>query len=78
LFDLQQDVLIARVTSVPHTEVLDIPISEWRLAGLEKPSVVRLTRIVAAEKTLLRLQIGRLSAVDLEKVRSAWNQHMRL
>jgi mRNA-degrading endonuclease toxin of MazEF toxin-antitoxin module len=45
---------------------------------LEKPSVVRLTRLVTAEKTLLKLKIGELSSVDLQAVRQAWNQHLRL
>ena len=78
LFDLEEDCLIARITSVPHTGLLDVPATQWREAGLEKPSVIRLTRLVTAEKTLLKLKIGELSSVDLQSVRLAWNQHMRL
>jgi mRNA interferase MazF len=78
LLDLEEDCLIARITSVPHTGLLDVPLTQWREAGLEKPSVVRLTRLVTAEKKLLKLKIGELSSVDLQSVRLAWNQHMRL
>jgi len=78
LLDLEEDCLIARITSVPHTGLLDVPLTQWREAGLEKPSVVRLTRLVTVEKTLLKLKIGELSSVDLQSVRLAWNQHMRL
>jgi mRNA interferase MazF len=78
LLDLEEDCLIARITSVPHTGLLDVSLTQWREAGLEKPSVVRLTRLVTAEKTLLKLKIGELSSVDLQSVRQAWNQHLRL
>jgi mRNA interferase MazF len=78
LLDLGQDCLIARITSVPHTDKLDVLVSQWKQAGLEKPSTVRLTRLVTAEKTLLKTKIGSLTASDLATVRSAWNQHMKL
>ncbi|MBM3861240.1 MAG: type II toxin-antitoxin system PemK/MazF family toxin [Verrucomicrobia bacterium] len=78
LLDLHEDCLIARITSGLHTGLLDVPITEWRKAGLEKPSVARLTRLVTAEKTLLKLKIGALLPADLQAVRQAWNQHMRL
>ena len=78
LLDLGQDCLIARITSVPHTDKLDVSIAQWKQAGLEKPSVVRLTRLVTAEKTLLKTKIGNLTATDLVAVRNAWNQHIRL
>jgi PemK-like, MazF-like toxin of type II toxin-antitoxin system len=44
LFDLQQDVLICRITSATRSEALDVPISDWKQAGLAKPSVARLDR----------------------------------
>ncbi|MDH7504005.1 MAG: type II toxin-antitoxin system PemK/MazF family toxin [Verrucomicrobiota bacterium] len=78
LLDLEEDCLIARITSVPHIGLLDVPVTRWHEAGLEKPSVVRLTRLVTAEKTLLKLKIGELSSVGLQSVRMAWNQHLRL
>ena len=78
LFDLQQDVLICRVTSVLHTGPLDVILTDWAQAGLAKPSVVRLDRLVTAEKAILGRRLGILSAADQLAIRAAWNQHMRL
>jgi mRNA interferase MazF len=78
LFDLPWDVILSRVTSAPHAGPLDVRISDWRSAGLLRPSIARLDRIVTAEKTVLVRRLGVLSAMDLQAVRDAWNQHMRL
>ena len=53
LFDLQQDVIICRVTSAQRNGPLDVVLSEWQAAGLLRPSVARLDRLVTAEKTVL-------------------------
>jgi mRNA interferase MazF len=70
--------LICRITSVIRTGPLDIELIDWQTAGLAKPSVARLDRIVTAEKSVLMRRLGSLSAGDEAAVRSAWNQHMRL
>ncbi|MBS1786515.1 MAG: type II toxin-antitoxin system PemK/MazF family toxin [Acidobacteria bacterium] len=78
LFDLQQDAVICRVTSVLRTGPLDVSLQDWAQAGLAKPSVARLDRLVTAEKTLLTRLLGQLTASDEAAVRAAWNQHMKL
>jgi len=78
LFDLQQDVLICRITSVLRTSLLDVTLTDWAQPGFAKPSVARLDRLVTAEKTILRRRLGILSAFDQEAIRTAWNLHMRL
>jgi mRNA interferase MazF len=78
LFDLGPDVLIARITSVACAAKLDIQISDWSAAGLAKPSIVRLDRLVTAEKTLLGRRLGCLTPADQSTIRAAWNLHMRL
>jgi mRNA interferase MazF len=78
LFDLQQDVLICRVTSATHAGPLDVILTDWKQAGLAKPSVARLDRLVTAEKTLLARRLGILSARDQATIRRGWNQNMRL
>ncbi len=78
LFDLQHDVIICRITSVLRTGSLDVVLNDWQSAGLLKPSVARLDRIVTAEKAVLLRRLGSLSVTDLEAVRNRWNQHMRL
>jgi mRNA interferase MazF len=78
LLDLGSDCLICRITSATYSGPLDVQIQRWREAGLLKPSVARLTRLVTAEKTLLRHQIGTLGAADLRAIKAAWNNHMRI
>lgn len=78
LFDLQQDVIICRVTSVARNDPLDVSLKDWASAGLLKPSVARLDRIMTAEKTVLLRRLGALSPADLKAVRDTWNKHMRL
>jgi mRNA-degrading endonuclease toxin of MazEF toxin-antitoxin module len=78
LFDLRIDVLICRITSAARAGPLDVPIAEWAAAGLAKPSIARLDRLVTAEKTLLVRRLGELAADDAATIRAAWNQHMTL
>jgi mRNA interferase MazF len=78
LFDLQQDAIICRVTSAERRGPLDVVLTDWQAAGLLRPSVARLDRIVTAEKAVLVRRLGRLSSRDLESVRSTWNQKMTL
>jgi mRNA-degrading endonuclease toxin of MazEF toxin-antitoxin module len=78
LFDLQDDAIICRITSAMRTGLLDVALKDWRTAGLLRPSVARLDRIVTAEKTVFARRLGSLSSADAEAVRRTWNQHMRL
>ena len=78
LFDLGQDVVVCRVTSVQHGGPRDVVLKGWQAAGLLKPSVVRLDRLVTAEKSVLRRRLGCLSSADSAAVRATWNQQMRL
>lgn len=78
LFDLGSDVVICRLTSVQRTGRLEISINDWAAAGLAKPSVARLNRLVTAEKSLLRTRLGELSMPDQDAIRLAWNNHMTL
>jgi hypothetical protein len=78
LFDLGSDIVICRLTSVQRTGRLEIAINDWAAAGLAKPSVARLNRLVTAEKSLLRTRLGVMSKSDQAAVRVAWNNHMTL
>ena len=78
LFDLEHDAIVCRITSVLRTGPLDIRLNDWNSAGLLKPSIARLDRIVTAEKAVFLRQLGSLSTVDLAAVRHAWNQNMKL
>ena len=78
LFDLGVDVLICRITSVFYSGHLDVELRDWSLAGLEKPSVARLNRLVTAEKSLLTKYLGRFASSDATAIKAAWNQNMML
>ena len=78
LVDLGSDCLVCRITSVPHQGFLDLALSRWQEAGLEKPSTIRLSRVVTIEKSLLKVRIGKLSNEDLSLVRKTWNEEFRL
>jgi mRNA-degrading endonuclease toxin of MazEF toxin-antitoxin module len=78
LFDLGLDVMICRITSAKHSGKLDVAVGDWAAAGLAKPSVIRLDRVVTAEKSLLRTRVGELCTADKKSVRKAWNAHMML
>lgn len=78
LFDLGPDVLICRITSAAKSTPLDVAIADWVSAGLAKPSIARLDRLVTAEKSLLHVRIGELATPDKDAVRAAWNNFMTL
>lgn len=78
LFDLQQDAIICRVTSIARSGPLDIALKDWQGAGLLKPSAARVGHIVTAERSIFIRRLGTLSAEDQQAVRAAWNEHMKL
>jgi len=78
LFELSQDVIICRVTSVLHSGPLDVRLDHWSAAGLLRPSVARLDRIITAEKNVLLRRLGTLSNSDKKRVKDTWNHQMRL
>jgi mRNA-degrading endonuclease toxin of MazEF toxin-antitoxin module len=62
------------VTSEPQS----VAPADWQSAGLDRPSTIRVARLVTIEKSVLRVRIGRLSEADREAVRTLWNQKFRL
>jgi mRNA interferase MazF len=78
LMDFGTDCLVCRITSVPHRGFLDLKINAWQEAGLDKPSTIRLSRLVTVEKPILKVCIGRLIAEDISRVRRLWNEKFRL
>lgn len=77
LFDLSQDAVICRITSVLHTGPGDVGLKDWEAAGLLRPSVARLDRLVTADKTIFIRTLGRLSEADLGEVRTRWKEIMK-
>lgn len=78
LMDFGNDCLICRITSISHIGFLDLQIIDWQIAGLVRPSTVRLSRLVTLEKSLLKMRLGRLSSEDMDRVRTNWNERFRM
>ncbi len=78
LFELADDLILGRITSALRSGPLDFSLNDWQQAGLLKPSIVRIDRIVTAERSVVLKRLGRLTARDLGAVRELWNRSMRL
>lgn len=78
LFDLGEDVVICRITSMTRSSPCDVTLMDWQAAGLLKPSIARLNRLVTVERSLLKHRLGSLSVGDATAVRTAWNRHLKL
>ncbi len=73
------DVVLARVTTQPHSTPWDVPISAWQHAGLLAPSIVRLHKLATLVKSRIHKQLGSLAAADrqsvasvLQRIAAAW------
>lgn len=78
LFEFGEDVVVCRVTGRLRVGSMNVAINDWSQAGLLKPSIVRLDKIITAERSVFIKKLGMLSNGDLEEVRGRWNEHMRL
>jgi mRNA interferase MazF len=67
------DILVAMVTSVPHTSAYDYELRDWQAANLLRPSWVR-AKLATLSPSLVRYNPGRLSERDLAEV----DQRIRL
>jgi mRNA interferase MazF len=73
------DVLLARITGQSYSTAHDVPISDWKGAGLIKPSVIRLHKLATIEKKTIQGQLGILQPRDraavalvLQKTYGSW------
>ena len=78
LFDLETDLVVAKITSVGKAEPTDLLLEEWEKEGLLRESTVRLGRLVTVEKRILWKTIGKLTEKDLNKVKETWNRRFLL
>ena len=65
------DVAVARVTTQSYTTAFDLPVADWKAAGLLAPPTVRLHKLATIEKSLIGLRLGSLSASDRERASGA-------
>lgn len=66
------DLLVCPISSQPrfhrHPGVGDHPLRDWRAAGLRHPSTVRVSKLLAVDKQIIRRVLGTLSREDVLRV----------
>jgi mRNA-degrading endonuclease toxin of MazEF toxin-antitoxin module len=66
------DLIVAPVSSQPRHHQRprpgDHPLQHWEVLGLRHPSTVRLSNLLAVEKTIIRRVLGSLHPDDLARV----------
>ncbi|MGH7172169.1 MAG: type II toxin-antitoxin system PemK/MazF family toxin [Gemmataceae bacterium] len=68
------DILVARITTRAVTTAYEVPLMDWRQAGLNAPSAVRLHKLAALEKIMVDRVLGRLEPRDRQKVSAVLQQ----
>jgi mRNA-degrading endonuclease toxin of MazEF toxin-antitoxin module len=68
------DLLVARITTQQDRSAFDLPLKDWRQAGLLAPSIVRFHKLATLEKSLVARPLGRLSEQDQGAFRSAFRK----
>jgi mRNA interferase MazF len=59
------DLLVLPVTSHPPRGPFDLPIQNWRGAGLLLPSTIRIEKLATIAKTTVTKKLGRVAPSDL-------------
>lgn len=62
------DILFARITSQDRECIWDLSIKDWSASSLLYPSVIRLSKMVSLEATLIKKEVGRLTLRDRKAV----------
>ena len=62
------DIVVARVTGQLSATPQDVTLNEWQQAGLLLPSVVRLHKVAALQRSLVDKKLGRLTPGDWSRV----------
>jgi len=72
------DVNIARITSSGKRNKFDVEITYWEEAGLDKPSVVRCSKINTIKPGKRMTKVGELQDEDLENVLNTVFEHFKV
>ena len=76
------DVIVCPISSQPRFYRRpgpgDCPLRDWQSIGLRHPSTVRISKILAVDKQIVRRALGSLSAGDLARVETGVRQALGL
>ena len=69
---------VLKITSQEHQErEYDIKIENWREAGLEKESYVRIDKKIEIPKKDFIKRIGKLDSIDIKNITSEYNKMLK-
>lgn len=71
------DTVVAAITSATPRSPTDVPLIDWKPAGLRVPSTVRLSRLDCLEQVLLIHKLGSISTADAAQVKTIWSSHIK-
>jgi len=72
------DFVAAPVTSQPRVSAFDLPIQQWRDAGLNMPSTARIHKLTAVSKNRIVRRLGDLAATDRDAVNEVLRRALSL
>jgi mRNA interferase MazF len=72
------DCVVAAVTSAAPRSTSDVPLVDWRTAGLRVPSTARLSRLDCLDQILLAKKLGRVGLRDATQLKIVWKQQIQL
>lgn len=76
------DVIVCPISSQPRYYRRpgpgDYPLREWRISGLRHPSTVRISKVLAVDKQIIKRILGRLSQPDLDQVEAGLRRALGL
>jgi mRNA interferase MazF len=71
------DAVVAVITSAAPRSSTDVPLNDWKTAGLRVDSTVRLSRLDCLEQSLLFRRLGSLSQGDANQIKTTWDIHVK-
>ena len=72
------DCVVAAVTSAAPRSPSDVPIVDWRAAGLRVQSTARLSRLDCLDQILLVKKLGKVTSNDAMQIQAIWKQQIQL
>ena len=72
--DIDNDIIVYRITSHIYETELDIFIENWEKSGLKLPSVIRIHKIATLELSLVERVMGTVDSKLLNKIQNKFSK----